>query len=207
MPKAQESSVRLKSYRQIGAHDWRRSGYDTFSYDSPFFRQWVASQLAPGRAEILSIGCGSGELEHHLTELRHAVVGLDLSHQMLKRAARNGLDLLVQADARLLPFGSAQFDLVMIIESIGYLMLDEVFQQARRVLRKRGRLLIATYAARVDTHPRYRKWRMDEMTNRLADAGFRIDERRYLDVRRNSVRDAPSEDRATLLYISSTVSN
>lgn len=207
MKKAQKSSARAKSHRQIGAHDWRRSGYDTFSYDSPFFRQWVASQLGPKRAEILSVGCGSGELEHHLAELRHVVVGLDLSHQMLRRASRNGLDLLVQADARLLPFGPARFDLVMIMESIGYLIPDEVFEQARRVLRKRGRLLITTYAARVDVQARYRKWRMDEITNRLVDAGFRIDEQRYLDVKRNSVRDAPSEKRSTLLYISSAVKN
>ncbi len=204
MPKQQKTAARSRFYKGIGAHGWRQSGYTTVNFLSPAFRRWIASQLPAKRTEILSIGCGSGELENHLVKSRHEVIGLDLSHQMLKRASRNGLDLLVQADARFLPFGSAHFDVVMIPESIGYLDLAEVFGEVRRVLRRRGRLLITTYAAHVDTHARYRKWGMDEISNRLIDAGFRIDEQRYLDVKRNAVRDAASEDRSTLLYVAST---
>lgn len=207
MPKEQKSSARSKFYTQIGARGWRRSGYDTFTYDSPFFRRWIASQLAAESITMLSVGCGSGELEDHLTELGHAVVGLDLSHPMLKRASRKGLKMLVEADARRLPFGAVRFDLVMIMESIGYLDLDEVFKEARRVLKNGGRLLITTYGAGVNAHARYRKWAMDEIVNRLIAAGFRIDEQRYLDVKKKSVRDAPSDDRANLLYLSSSVEN
>lgn len=207
MPKEQKSSVRAKFSARIGAHDWRRSGYDTFGYDSPFFRQWIASQLPAESTMILSVGCGSGEVEAHLTELRHAVVGLDLSHPMLKRAARLGLNRLVEADARALPFGAARFDIVLMIESIGYLEPEKVFDEARRVLRKRGRLLLTSYGARVDADARYRKWRMDEITQLLSDAGFRIDEQRHLDVKKKSVRDAPSEERSNLLYVAATARN
>jgi len=207
MPKEQKSPARSKFYTRIGAQGWRQSGYDTFTYDSPFFRRWIATQLAAKRIEILSIGCGAGELEHELTASGHAVTGLDLSHPMLKRAARKGLDRLVQADARALPFAAARFDLVMIMESIGYLELDAVFKEARRVLRKRGRFLITSYGASVDAHTRYRKWTMADIAHHLANAGFRIDEQRFLDVKKRSVRDAPAEEQAGLLYVSSRVNN
>src|SRR5215469_17312122 len=140
-----KKTTRSKFFSKIGTQGWRDSGYDTFTYDSPALRRWVASQLTAKGSEILSIGCGAGELEHELAALGHAVIGLDLSAAMLKRARRKGLSHLVAANAGRLPFDGAQFDAVMIIESIGYLALDQVFRESRRVLRRRGRLLITTY--------------------------------------------------------------
>jgi len=89
----------------------------------------------------------------------------------------------------------------MIFESIGYLALDAVFGESRRVLRKRGRLLITTYGAGIAAHVSYRKWRMDEIAARLVATGFKIERQRYLAVRKAGVEDAASEDRAGLLYL------
>jgi len=196
-----KKSTRSKFFAKIGTQGWRDSGYDTFTYDSPALRRWVASQLTAKGSEILSIGCGAGELEHELAALGHAVIGLDLSPAMLQRARRKGLGQLVAADAGRLPFDAARFDAVVIIESIGYLVLEAVFQESRRVLRKRGRLLITTYGEPVDAHASYRKWRMDEVATRLVAAGFKIERQRYLAVRKAGVEDAASEDRAGLLYL------
>jgi ubiquinone/menaquinone biosynthesis C-methylase UbiE len=207
MPKPREPSAPAKFFTRIGARGWRRSGYDTFAYSFPFFRRWVASQFAAERLETLSIGCGSGELEQHLAECGHAVIGLDLSHTLLKRASRKGLELLVQADAGRLPFGAARFDLVLIMETIGYFALDAVFEEARRVLRRRGRLVITSYGALAEVHALYRCWTMDEIADRLRAAGFRIEAQRYLDIKRRSVRDAPSAERSNLLYLSASASN
>jgi ubiquinone/menaquinone biosynthesis C-methylase UbiE len=204
MSKKQKTAARSRFYTDVGTRGWRQTGYDTFGFYSPGFRLWIGSQLPAKKKAILSVGCGSGELEKHLSELRHRVVGLDLSHQMLKRASRHGLDLLVQADACSLPFGATQFDVLMLMESIGYLEPEKVFAEARRVLRKRGRLMITTYATPIDAHARYRKWGMNEIIIRLADAGFRIDEQRYLEVKRSRVREVVSEDRSGLIYVSST---
>ena len=204
MPKKQKPAARSRFYTDVGTKGWRQTGYDTYGFYSPGFRQWIGSQFPAKKKMILSVGCGTGELEKHLSELRHTVVGLDLSHPMLKRASRHGLDLLVQADAYSLPFRAAQFDVMMLMESIGYLEPAKVFAEARRVLRKRGRLMITTYAAPVDAHARYRKWGMDEIANQLIDAGFRTDEQRYLAVKKISVREVASEDRSGLLYLSST---
>jgi ubiquinone/menaquinone biosynthesis C-methylase UbiE len=207
MAKKAKLPARSKFYSQIGAQGWHKSGYDTFTYDSPAFRRWITAQLGLKSRKILSIGCGAGELERDLAAAGHAVTGLDLSHAMLVRASRKSLDGLVAADARHLPFGEAQFDIVMIMESIGYLALDDVFPEARRVLKKRGRFLITTYGATIDAHARYHKWRLDEVTDSLIKFGFRIDEKQYLDVKKSRVRDAASAEKAGLLYLSSRLKN
>ena len=199
--------ARSTFYAQIGAQGWHKSGYDTFTYDSPAFRRWMTAQLGLKSRKILSIGCGAGELEAELMAAGHAVTGLDLSPAMLVRAARKGLERLVAADARHLPFGAERFDIVMIMESIGYLALDDVFPEARRVLKQRGRFLITTYGATIDAHARYHKWRMDEVTESLIKAGFRIDEKQCLDVKKSSVRDAVSEQKAGLLYVAARPEN
>jgi SAM-dependent methyltransferase len=190
-------------YRRIGKHGWRESRYFTFSVRSPALRHWLAAQLPTRSAALLSIGCGRGELEHHLSDLRHRVVGLDVSHQMLESAQRRGLDRLVRADARALPFAAASFDVVIFPESIGHLALAEVFREAKRVLKERGRLLITTYASAVGVHPRYRKFAPEHIVDALGEAGFRLEERRFLKAKRNAVVEVPSDHGAELLYLSS----
>src|SRR5579862_1607831 len=117
-PKPPKSSIaRARAAARNGAFHWGRSGYDTFGYESPFFRQWVADQLPAEPCALLSIGCGSGEIEAHLASRGHRVVGLDRAHAMLKRAQRHGLGRLVEADADALPFSAGVFDDVLIIET------------------------------------------------------------------------------------------
>ncbi len=205
MPKKKpNASTPFKFYRKIGMRGWRASGYMTLSSDSPALRAWIAAKLPATGKDVLSIGCGGGELENHLAEFHHQLVGLDLSLAMLQRAARKGLDLAVQADAQSLPFGSACFDRVLFIELIGHLALDKACQEAWRVLRKRGKVLITTYAPHMDVHPRYKKFSLDELAAGLVTAGFRVDEQSLLVAKRKAVTEAPSADRATLLYIEGT---
>jgi len=192
-----------KFYRRIGAHGWRDSRYFTFSVRSPALRHWLAAQLPARSAAVLSIGCGTGEVERHLSASRHRVVGLDVSYQMLRSAARRGLERLVQGDARSLPFAAASFDVVLFPESIGHLALADVLREAKRVLKERGRLLITTYASAVGVHPRYRKFAPDDIAQALDDAGFRLEEQRFLTAKRNAVVEVPSDDGAELLYFSS----
>jgi len=203
----QSSTARTRAAARNGAYHWGRSGYDTFGYESPFFRQWVAAQLPDEPSTILSVGCGSGEVEAHLASRGHRVVGLDRAHAMLKRAQRHGLGRLVEADAGALPFGAGSFDGVLIIETLGYLEPSRVFAEARRVLKQRGRLLVTSYGARVDAEAHYRKWPLEEIARAAIAAGFRVAAQRALDVKKKSVRDAASEARANLLYVAATVRN
>lgn len=187
-------------YRRIGAEGWRNSSYFTYGSSSPAFRRWITAALGEAPLAILSIGCGNGELERHLAAAGHRPVGLDLSHPMLRRAARAGLRCPIEADARALPFAAASFDAVMFPESIGHLLLSEAFAEARRVLRRGGALIVTTYASHLGVHAQYRKYRFEELTPAAVAAGFALDEERFLAVKVNSVADAASDAKATLLY-------
>jgi SAM-dependent methyltransferase len=200
-PEARTSTALARFYRRIGTQGWGDSEYFTFSVRSPALRHWIAARLPARSAAILSVGCGGGELEEYLGRLRHRIVGLDVSHPMLRRAARRGLELLVEADARFLPFASA-FDVVLFPESIGHLDLSTALAEARRVLKQRGRLVVTTYASRVAVHRRYRKFAPEDIVGALALAGFRLAERRYLKARRDAVVEVAAEEEASVVYFS-----
>jgi 8-oxo-dGTP pyrophosphatase MutT (NUDIX family) len=65
--------------------------------------------LQPG-ARIVDVGCGPGRDLLSLTERGFWVVGLDRSAGMLHQAMDRGAKLLVQADARALPFADGMLD-------------------------------------------------------------------------------------------------
>jgi SAM-dependent methyltransferase len=203
-PAKRASSARF--YRRIGTHGWRDSNYFTYSSLSPAFRRWLATELGNAPLDILSIGCGNGELESEFVAAGHRLTGIDLSHPMLKRAMRAGLDAVVEADASALPFAPGSFDAVIFPESIGHLSLPKVFAEANRVLCPGGTLIVTTYSSHTGVHPRYRKYRFDEMTSALTEIGFAVEEQRYLAARPNVVADAPSDAKATLLYLKSRAS-
>lgn len=201
MPTRPKPPKQSRLYSRIGARGWRESAYFTFSVRSLVFRRWLAARLPAPRLKILSAGCGSGELEAHLAERGQNVVGLDLSLPMLRRARKRGLDALVQADSQALPFRAGSFDVVIFPECIGYLDLPTAFTEAARVLRKRGRLLITTYCAKVKLHAGYVRADLAEIAAALAAAGFRVAEHRFLDAKRTSVTAVSAAAEATLLYI------
>jgi len=196
--KAAPSPARF--YRRIGAEGWKKSDYFTYSSSSPAFRRWFATELGGAPLRILSVGCGNGELESFLAAYGHRVVGIDLSHPMLRRAARNGLDHAVEADGRALPFAASSFDVVVFPESIGHVPLAEVFAEAKRVLKRLGLLLVTTYASPMGVHPQYKKYRFSDLTPAAHAAGFVVEAQRFLAAKRNAVLDTSSDGRATLLY-------
>ncbi len=201
MPKTPGSPGLLRFFGRIGDHGWRESAYFTFSVRSPALRRWLAAQLPAKPMRILSVGCGSGELEQYLCEDGHDVVGIDVSTPMLRRARKRGLTALVQAELHALPFRAGSFDAVLFAESIGYLHLPTAFAEAARVLRKRGRLLITTYSGAVTRHAAYAAADIAEITAALATAGLRVAEHRFLAAKRASVTAVPSDEGSTLLYV------
>ena len=187
-------------YRGIGDKGWRNSNYFTYSSSSPAFRAWLLAELGDKPRDILSIGCGNGELETYLIDEGHRLTGLDPAHPMLKRAARNGLKRGVGGDARALPFAAASFDIVIFPELIGHVPLPEVFAESKRVLKKRGALIVTTYASHVGVHSHYRKYGFADLAPAAEAAGLAVEAQRFLAAKRNSIDDAPSDAKATLLY-------
>jgi ubiquinone/menaquinone biosynthesis C-methylase UbiE len=182
-----------------------RQGWDadhfTFTCRYPALRQWLALQLSKFRT-ILAIGCGTGELEKILARQHHHVVSLDLSLPMLRAASqRYSLKSLVQADAHVLPFASASFDVVLLPESLGYLEAEVAFPEAARVLKKRGRLIMTTYPPHLSAHAVYKKRSLIDIAFLLSRAEMAIDQYRFLTITRSAIGEDLSEELSDLLYV------
>ncbi|MFB9962153.1 class I SAM-dependent methyltransferase [Sinosporangium siamense] len=99
---------------------------------------------------VLEIGCGAGQCGRWLTCRGAQVVGLDLSFRQLQHSLRidAGLDShlpVAQADAEVLPFAAASFDLAC--SAYGALPFvaapGAVLAEVRRVLRPGGRFVFS----------------------------------------------------------------
>ncbi len=146
----------------IGIILHRAAGYDllarvlTFGREGRFRELMLRpARLQPGEA-VLDVACGTGTLAiaaKRQVGTDGSVTGIDASAEMIGRARakaeRAGLDLtFVKGTAQELPFGDAQFDIV-----IGTLMLHHLpeaarsafAREARRVLKSGGRLLLVDF--------------------------------------------------------------
>jgi 8-oxo-dGTP pyrophosphatase MutT (NUDIX family) len=70
---------------------------------------YFCAYLQPG-ARVVDVGCGPGRDLLSLVKLGFWAVGLDRSAGMLRQAMDRGVKLLVQADARALPFANGTLD-------------------------------------------------------------------------------------------------
>lgn len=198
----QSSSSRVPNFfRRIALKGWRNSPYFTYSSRYPVLRRWLISQLSGRDHTILSIGCGSGELERDLIQLKRQVIGIDICFEMLQSAQRRGVKTVAQADALRLPFASSTFDLVLFPESIGYFDLNEALSAVARVLRQRGRLLLTAYPTNFASDSIYKRRTVEELTRGLLEAGFRVADQKLLTVKKSRVTEVRSEARSELIYI------
>lgn len=93
------------------------SHYDSVAHLQMQVGQGLLQQLPSNRAfaRALDIGCGTGQLTRHLTQIVDAVTALDFAPGMLQFAREHHGDVIAEfvcADADDLPFESASFDLV-----------------------------------------------------------------------------------------------
>lgn len=114
----------------------------------------LAALAAEPCARVLDIGCGTGRLAERLITARgmQGVVGCDFSAGMLAHAAERlgppgtgtARVALVRGDATRLPFADASFDAAVSTEAFHWFPdQDAALHELRRVLRPRGRLLLA----------------------------------------------------------------
>lgn len=164
-------------------------------------RQWLLSRLSSRHKNVLSVGCGSGELERELVKLGRNVTGVDICFEMLQAARRRGVRRLVLADALHLPFTASTFDLVMFPEAIGYFELHEVLPGVARVLKQRGKLLITAYPTNFASDKNYKNRSVAELTRGLENGGFRLADRKLLTVKRSQVTEVAAEHRCQIIYL------
>jgi SAM-dependent methyltransferase len=99
-----------------------------------------------GRQRIVDVGCGEGTATYLVKRLDPAntVIGIDWSAMALAQARARGL-LVVQGGIDGLPLPDASVDVVIMSELIEHLVdTDAAAEEARRVLRPGGTLLMST---------------------------------------------------------------
>jgi SAM-dependent methyltransferase len=132
------------------ARDWER-------YDSGVatYHRTLLEAAAPAEdAHVLDVGCGNGQVTRDLARLapRGAALGIDLSSQMLARAAElaraEGLNnaSYVLGDAQVHPFQAQSYDLV--VSRFGAMFFadpTEAFRNLARSMRAGGRLVLLSW--------------------------------------------------------------
>jgi demethylmenaquinone methyltransferase/2-methoxy-6-polyprenyl-1,4-benzoquinol methylase len=115
------------------------------------------ARVLPGE-RILDVAAGPGKVMALLAKQAGepgCTVGVDLSPRMLHVARRRSPKAaLIQADARLLPFGEGVFDLVWssyFLDLLPTAELTPLLREFRRVLRPGGRLLLVSLSQKSET--------------------------------------------------------
>ncbi|HWG15532.1 MAG TPA: class I SAM-dependent methyltransferase [Streptosporangiaceae bacterium] len=99
-----------------------------------------------GRQRIVDVGCGEGTATHLVKRIDpgNTVIGIDWSAMVLAQAQARGV-LVVQGGIDGLPLPDASVDVVIMSELIEHLVdTDAAAEEARRVLRPGGTLLLST---------------------------------------------------------------
>lgn len=141
-------------------------------------------QVADSGLRVLDVGCGAGNMMHHLSRYG-SVVGIDNNPLPLTIAHQRGYDARL-CDARQLPFEDEEFDLVTALDVIEHCEDDfQILRECYRVTRGRGMLVVTAPAFQwlwsnndvVNGHKR--RYSRSELRDKVADAGFRAERLTY----------------------------
>ncbi len=138
--------------------DYLRSSYDTVAakYESRFVdelrdkprdRELLKAFATSVGDPVVEIGCGPGQIGAFVRQRDHRVIGVDLSMQMARLAARR-LDATLVADMRALPLASGSVGGLVAFYSVIHIRrpeLEAVLGEFHRVLRSGGRVLFSAH--------------------------------------------------------------
>lgn len=105
----------------------------------------LVADVLGGGGRVLEVGCGTGLILERLAPQVEALVGLDLSRQMLSSARGRGLSV-VQGDATGLPFSDGSFDLACSFKVLAHVpAIRSALAEMARVVRPGGALVAEFY--------------------------------------------------------------
>ncbi len=113
-----------------------------------YWRKFAVSSLGVKRGDlILDIATGTGKLAEEALSAGAVVVGIDISHEML-RIAKNRLRMsLLRQDALKLGFKDESFDGAMVAFGIRNMAsIEEALREMVRVVKKGGRVVVLEFA-------------------------------------------------------------
>jgi SAM-dependent methyltransferase len=147
--------------------------------------KWLVQLEPHSGLEILDVGCGAGNMFHHLGQYGR-VSGIEVDARPVKIAQTRGYNVR-QADAsRGIPFDDRSFDLVTALDVIEHVDDDEaILREACRVLKPGGHMLVTTpafqwlwsYNDELNAHKR--RYTAGELEARLKRAGLQSERISY----------------------------
>jgi SAM-dependent methyltransferase len=185
--------------------DWKlpielRAEDEPYRFPIQLYHQLLA-QVETRGCRILEVGCGAaGGLDYIRKYLQPALaIGLDIvaeNFASLRSTERVSAPAVVLASAEWLPFRDREFDIVVSVESSEhYHDIDRFMREVRRVLKPRGKLLLADlrWDGRFDSD-----WGASrsagQLKRQIEAAGFRV--LGFDDISRNVLRSIEMQDDA-----------
>ena len=109
------------------------------------------AEVKPGM-QVLDVGCGRGEILRHVTRLGARAYGVDYAEVAVKLSREATRDEpapigVYRTDAKRLPYPDGAFDRLLMFDVVEHLYpweLDAALQDARRVLRPQGMIVVHT---------------------------------------------------------------
>jgi SAM-dependent methyltransferase len=132
---------------------------------TPIDEERVAMALGRCRGLLLDIGCGTNELARRYRSQQGMAIGVDI-------CPWPGADVV--CDTTRLPFPDGHFDTVLMLACLNHVPLSkriQVLQEARRVLKGEGQLLITMINPVVGffTHAIRRRYDLDQLERGMGD--------------------------------------
>jgi len=132
-----------------------------------------------GRKRVLDVGCGAGNMVHHLARYG-AVVGVDPNPKPLAVARERGYDVR-EGRAEALPFGPDEFDLVALLDTVEHCPDDmAVLRECCRVCAPGGYLVVTApafqwlWSHNDELNGHQRRYSAPELRARLVSAGWTV---------------------------------
>ena len=115
-----------------------------------------------GSKKVLDAGCGVGEVTKYFAS-KHPdaeFVGLNISSEQIKEAEKNKPDNVSFeiSSYENMPFEDETFDFIYFYQSIGYRPLLKTLEEAKRVLKPGGKILISDMCSVEDPDPQQTRW-------------------------------------------------
>lgn len=135
--------------------------------------------------DVLDVGCGAGNMIHHLARLGR-VQGIEVDARPVRIAQARGYDVRLGDATQKIPFPDVSFDLVTALDVIEHVDADEkILQEARRVLRPGGHLLITTpafqwlWSHNDDLNAHKRRYTAADLRAKMERVGLRVSRLSY----------------------------
>ena len=179
------------SAMSVAEIDTMRSVEDDLWWYRGLRRHVVQSIAAPHPAfKLLDAGCGTGGMLAHVRAAfpQAALTALDFGERALELTGQRGLGAeLVQGSTDALPFGDAEFDIVLSVDVIVLHGIDDAkaIREMFRVLRPGGQLImnVAAFDFLRGSHDAAtnmaRRYTRPKLAHLMAKAGFRVEKMTY----------------------------